>query len=286
MILSFHPIIEADKNIICAGRLPDDNDQAAIRLADAVILPQGCSEALYRMARSHCPHIFPNMDIRFAYPGKRGQIRLFREKGLAHPRTDLYADLGHFESQSADLVLPVVIKLDFGGQGDTVFKAGSADEMALALERVKACERTGQKGFLVQQFIPTRDRSLRIAVIGQWRIAYWRIAPGRFGTSVSRGAVLDHEADPHLQQAALTVVNAFCQKTHLQLGGFDIIFSADDLNAGHVAPLALEINYFFGRAGLGGSEAYYRILEQETRNWLSELGLKAREGKNRATDTL
>ena len=59
MILSFHPIIEADENLICAGRLPEESDLEAIRRAEAVILSQGSSEALYRMARANCPHVFP-----------------------------------------------------------------------------------------------------------------------------------------------------------------------------------------------------------------------------------
>jgi ribosomal protein S6--L-glutamate ligase len=274
MILSFHPIIEADENIICAGRLPDETDLAAIRRADAVILPQGCSQVLYRMARSHCAQVFPNMDVRFAYPGKCGQIRMFREKKLAHPPTELYQDLDDFGRRPSAMPLPVVVKLDYGGQGDTVFKADTADELEQVLERVKACERTGQKGFLVQKYIPTRDRSLRVAVIGRQRIAYWRMAPGCFGTSVVHGALIDHDADPHLQAAATAVVSDFCRKTHLGLAGFDFIFDARDLDACRVEPLALEVNYFFGRTGLGGSQAYYRILEQEIEKWLGELGLK------------
>ena len=90
MILSFHPIIEAHENIICAGRLPDDSDLSAIKRADAVILPQGCSEVLYRMARLNCPHVFPNLDVRFDFPGKRGQIQLFRKLGIEHPRTEIF----------------------------------------------------------------------------------------------------------------------------------------------------------------------------------------------------
>ena len=66
MILSFHPIIEADRNIICAGRAPDENDLNAIRQATAVILPQGCSEALYRLARTNCERIFPNLDLKMS----------------------------------------------------------------------------------------------------------------------------------------------------------------------------------------------------------------------------
>ena len=73
MILSFHPCFEADINIICAGREPDHNDSAAMRSAAAVILPQGCREALYRMAKQNCAHVFPNYDARFEYPGKTGQ---------------------------------------------------------------------------------------------------------------------------------------------------------------------------------------------------------------------
>jgi len=33
--------------------------------------------------------------------------------------------------------------------------------------------------------------------------------------------------------------------------------------------LFLEINYFFGRKGLGGSEAYYKLLQQEIDRWIN-----------------
>jgi ribosomal protein S6--L-glutamate ligase len=276
MILSFHPIIEADENIICAGRQPDEHDLSAIRRAQAVILPQGCSEALYRMARSHCPHVFPNLDIRFDYPGKIGQIRLFRKLELQHPRTELYEDLLDLERRPPPIPLPVVVKLNYGGQGDTVFQADTPAEFKKVLEKIEACERTGQKGFLIQQFISTRDCSLRIAVIHRRMVPYWRIAPGRFGTSVAQGAHIDHEADPHLREAAAQVVHNVCGRTGLQLAGFDFIFNAEALDAGRIEPLALEINYFFGRTGLGGSQKYYRILEQQVDAWLSEIGLHRR----------
>ncbi len=75
MIVSFHPLFEADKNIICAGREPNGEDLAAIRAADAVILSQGCCRELYDMARENCPHVFPNYNARFKYPGKINQIK-------------------------------------------------------------------------------------------------------------------------------------------------------------------------------------------------------------------
>ncbi len=85
MIVSFHPLFEGDKNIICAGRQPDRKDLAAIRAADAVILSQGCYRSLYEMARENCRHVFPNYDARFEFPGKINQIKLFRRAKVAYP---------------------------------------------------------------------------------------------------------------------------------------------------------------------------------------------------------
>lgn len=276
MILSFHPIIEGDKNILCAGRLPDDQDLAAIQRATAVILPQGCPEPLYRLARAHCPAVFPNLDVRFDYPGKRGQIRLFRELRVDHPATEIYDSSDDFYRRPPAIALPAVVKLDWGGQGETVFKVADPQEMDRTLARVQACEGTGQMGFLVQEFIPTGQRALRVTVIGRRRNAYWRIQPDpeRFGSSVSAGARIDHDADPPLKAAAEAVVAAFSRRTGLQLAGFDFIFDTRRLAQGRVAPLALEINYFFGRTGLGGSEGYYRLLEEEVAAWLAERHLK------------
>ncbi len=276
MILSFHPIIEADENIICAGREAGPEDLAAIQRAEAVILPQGCRKSLYRMARNNCPDIFPNLDVSFDYPGKRGQIRLFRELDVAHPPTDLYESLDHYHRSTPTVSLPAVIKLDWGGQGDTIFKATDPHELDKALRRVSACEQTGQTGFLVQDFIPTRHRSLRVTIVGQRQFAYWRIMPtaDSFGASVAAGARIDHDADPPLVNAARKVVRTFCQRTQLQLAGFDFLFDRRQLKLGRIEPLMLEINYFFGRTGLGGSEAYYHILTQEVDDWLAGLGLQ------------
>ena len=55
-------------------------------------------------------------------------------------------------------------------------------------------------------------------------------------------------------------------KTGINLAGFDVIFSSEN---GDPDAMVLEINYFFGRKGLGGSENYYRILLEEMRNWLA-----------------
>ncbi len=275
MIVSFHPIIEAGCNIICAGREPNAEDLAAIQQADAVILPQGCPEALYRMVRMNCPLFFPNLDVRFDYPGKRGQLELFRKLDIAHPFTQSYDSVADYHRSPPKLSWPAVVKFNWGGQGDTVFKVDNPDDLATIVQKVASCEDSGQYGFSIQQFIPTRDRSLRVVVVGNRTIAYWRIQPVAdcFGTSVTGGARIDHDADPDLQKAARAAVLNFCRQTGLQLAGFDFIFDERDLAQDRIEPLMLEINYYFGRTGLGGSEAYYKILEEQIDAWLAGLSL-------------
>jgi len=278
LILSFHPCYEADVNRLCAGRPPDDADRAAIRDAAAVVLPQGCREALYRMARENCSRVFPNYDARFRYPGKTGQARLFERLGVACPRTWVFNDCGQFTRQRGQLPevgFPLVFKLDWGGGGDTVFLLQSEADLRQVLETAALYERTGQKGFVIQTYVPHGNRSLRVAVIGQTRVSYWRIQDrlNAFGTSVAKGARIDTQSDPRLRQAAEKQVQAVCRQTGVDLAGIDLIFEKDDRNNGDQHPLLLEINYFFGRTGLGGSERFYSLFQAAVDQWLEQLGL-------------
>jgi ribosomal protein S6--L-glutamate ligase len=275
MIVSFHPIIVAEKNIICAGREPDARDLAAIRAAEAVILPQGCTEPLYRMARANCGHVFPNLDVRFDFPSKSGQLQLLRRLNIAHPQTTHYETVTEFHKAAQRVVYPVVVKFDWGGQGNTVFNVADPQKMDDVIARAAACENTGQCGVLIQEFIPASHGALRVAVIGTRKIAYWRVPQTDriFDTSVDGGARIDTEHRPELQSAAVNVVDQLCQHSGLQLAGIDFIFDQNDLAKGQIRPLMLEINYFFGRTGLGGSQGYYQILESEIDRWLATNGL-------------
>ena len=274
MILSFHPCFSGDKNILCAGRLPDAEDLSAIKAADAVILPQGCRQQLYEMAREHCDHVFPNYDARFRYPGKTGQIRLFRKLGLPHPNTRLYSsicDALPASETNIGFAFPWVFKFPWGGEGEAVFLIESMAEFDAMATRAAAYERSGQKGFLIQEYIPTR-RSLRIVRIYQTVRSYWRVMkePETFRSSVAAGATVDAETDPALQKTAIAILESFCEKSGINLAGFDALFPEDAQNQN---PLFIEINYYFGRAGLGGSENFYRLLESEIRRWLDQRGL-------------
>ena len=85
---------------------------------------------------------------------------------------------------------------------------------------------------------------------------------------------MDMDADPDLQTAAIAATQAFCQKTGINLAGFDFLFSEADLSSFRIVPLFLEINYFFGRKGLGGSEKYYQRLQKGIDEWLANIKME------------
>jgi ribosomal protein S6--L-glutamate ligase len=276
MIVSFHPLYEADKNILCAGREPDKSDLAAIKKADAVILPQGCRQGLYVMAREYCKHVFPNYGARFQYPGKTGQIQLFRDTDTPHPKTRVFKSMNSFRREFGDrperppFPMPFVFKFDWGGEGDTVYLVRSHDSMGDVLQQSDIYEKSGQHGFLIQEYIPNENKTLRVVKIGRQLIIYWRISNSRNGflANLSKGASIDFDSDPDLQRSAEKAIRELCAKSGINLAGFDVIFSSEKKDR---RPLLLEINYFFGRKGLGGSEAYYKILENEIQSWLNGL---------------
>ena len=277
MILSFHPCFTGDKNIICAGRAPGSEELSAIKAADAVILSQGCSQALYEMARAHCSNVFPNYDARFQYPGKIGQIRLFQKINLPHPCTRIYLSTGEVLNSSGEIVMPpvfdfpFVFKYPWGGEGETVFLIRSKPEFGKILNQAADYEQAGHKGFLIQEYIST-IRSLRIVQINETICSYWRVmdSGNHFGTSVAGGARIDADADPDLQKQAVCCLKNFCENTGINLAGFDILFSDETETK---QPFFIEINYFFGRKGLGGSEKFYELLETEIKKWLNRFGL-------------
>ena len=280
MILSYHPMFRGDKNLICAGREPSQDDLFAIREADAVILSQGCYESLYRMARSNCSNVFPNLDAKFDYPGKTGQVRLLEQTRTAHPRTEIFSGVSPLfdgdtvVTEDLSFAFPFVFKFDWGGEGKTVYLIRSSGEFEEIMNRAKTYGEGGQKGFLLQEYIPSQRRSLRVVVIGRELYAYWRVqaSPGQFHSGLTRGGTIDSVSDPELLQRGITAARTFCKKTGINLAGFDYLLPSD---AKESTPLLLEINYFFGRRGLGGSDRYYELLISSIGRWLRSLGLQA-----------
>ncbi|MFO7860167.1 MAG: hypothetical protein R6U41_02980 [Desulfosalsimonas sp.] len=278
MILSFHPCYVGDENRLCAGRDPDDDDIARMRAAKAVILPQGCRETLFNAAASSCPRVFPDYTARFAWPEKTGQSRMFAHYNTPRPVTAAFDCLADFNRQynsnpaEAGFAFPFVFKYNGSGEGANVWLADTPDTFARLLARAADWEKTRQYGFVLQQYIETRGRSLRVAVVGNTLVSYWRIQPDNTGfqASAARGGRIDHTADPGRRAAGEELVLHLCRQTGINLAGFDLIFSENPAVRPSNTPLFLEINYFFGRTGLGGSEAFYRLLCAEIDKWIGQ----------------
>ena len=209
---------------------------------------------------------------------KIGQIQLFREKKAAHPKTETYVTIDTFSLNYGGMPpkpafdFPFVFKFGWGGEGDLVFLIKSPEDFLSVMQAARKFEKSGQNGFIIQEYIPSENRSLRVVIIGQTIISYWRIQRDKesFTSNIAKGAFIDFDTDPELQKEAVKSVKDFCLRTRIDLAGFDILFSS---GAAVNTPLFLEINYFFGRRGLGGSEKFYAILNREIVKWIDRIGL-------------
>jgi ribosomal protein S6--L-glutamate ligase len=124
------------------------------------------------------------------------------------------------------------------------------------------------EGFVLQERIDHGGKDLRVVILFDTLYAYWRLQPNPniFLTNQNHGGLIDHGGDPLLKERAVEAVRNFCQKSGINLAGFDLIF---DHQANPAVPLFLEINYYFGRRGLGGSMQFYEILGQAVDRWLA-----------------
>lgn len=273
MILSFHPCIDADVNVIVAGRAPGSAEKTLIKRADAVILPQGVRQDLYDLCRSYCERVFPNYDHRFRHPGKIGDTLLFRTAGIPHPQTCTFTDVEDFlkrfppEKTRFPFPFPFVLKGNYGGEGHLVFKILDAEHLQATLDQLKPMERSFMRGFITQQWINHGGRDVRVVVLSDQLLSYWRVQKDsrEFLTNLRAGGVIDRHSHPDLLEKARDVVGNFCQQTGIDLAGIDLMFDQNDKSN---QPLFLEINYWFGRRFFGSSEAYYAILKETVRRWL------------------
>ncbi|MBF0224756.1 MAG: hypothetical protein HQK76_04800 [Desulfobacterales bacterium] len=269
MILSFHPCYTGDKNLLCAGREPNETDINLIKKASAVILPQGCKESLYEVTKKNCQNMFPNYDARFEYKEKIGQSILFQKINVSYPKTKCFDSvldfINFYEKGHLKFNLPFVFKFNWGGEGDNVFLIESEQNIKDIIEKAILYEKTGQQGFLMQEYIPSKNKSLRVVVIYKYFKSYWRVQKNfdKFKTNLKDGAEIDYESNKELQEQGIELVKEFCNESKINLAGFDLIFSSNSLQ-----PFFIEINYFFGRNGFGGSRNYYKILIKEINRWI------------------
>lgn len=277
MILSFHPCFDTDVQIILGDRKLDSTIRESIQRATAIILPQACTQDLYNICANSTAHMFPNYYARIKYPGKIGQSLMFRDLDLPHPETFSWKTVGEFKNAHPDLntltrEIPFLIKEDRRHEAEGIFLIKNEKALKEALDNLTIRERSGPKGFAIQEYIPCNGNVLRAVVIGERIISYWK-RPGKPGqkiTTINRGAIIDHDWRADLQEKGKTQALLLSHKTGINLAAIDFIFPLAEKNP---EPLILEINYYFGRRGLGGAENYYRLLYEAIQDWLKEVGL-------------
>ena len=268
MILSLHPAIDADENRIIAGRPPTPEEIELMGKARAIILPQGVTRQVYRLANQHCLHVFPNYRARFEYTGKVGMARICRKFGMPHPPTEVYDCVDEFTGNSNLTGFPVVVKSNHSGEGRGVHLVENSYELDKVLAGLEAMEQQGWRGFVIQEHIDNPGRDLRVVTIGDEFQCYWRVGPSprAFKHNLSEGSRIDYDSDPHLQRSGVELVRQLTVELGINLAGFDVLFARNSHQ-----PLMLEINYFFGRRGLGGSENFYQLLERAVARWIDTL---------------
>ncbi|MFP3911178.1 MAG: RimK family alpha-L-glutamate ligase [Desulfobacteraceae bacterium] len=277
MILSFHPCLDADMQVILGDQALGPSHLQAILKAAAIILPQACPQELYKVCARSRAHVFPHYGARMRYPGKVGQHALFQEFALPCPQTRCWKGVRHFEQAglcSGRLAhdFPFLIKQDLTHEGKGVFFIEDQARLNKTLEYLRAQERSGSGAFVSQDYVPCQGNVLRAVIVGKQTLTYWKRprSSQEVITTISRGAGVDHHWRPDLQAKGKRQARLLSEKTGINLAAVDFVFPLD---AGDPDPLFLEINYYFGRRGLGGSEAYYGFLYAAVREWLEECGL-------------
>jgi ribosomal protein S6--L-glutamate ligase len=277
MIASLHPCITKDLNILCAGRSLTDKEKKRLKKARAIIVPQGVTGEVYLECRRLVPHVFPNYDFRFSWEGKVGGNLLFDYFQVPHPKTLIFDSRQSLWENYPDLEIlptllsgyPMVLKANSGGEGSFVFLIQSQQELVEKLDLLpKGPYPPG--GFILQERINHGGKDLRVIVLFDTVYTYWRVQPNpyNFLTNLSQGGLIDFDGDIILKDRAALEVKDFCERSGINLAGIDIIFDRKEKSS---IPLFLEINYYFGRRGLGGSLRFYEMFERAADRWLGTL---------------
>ena len=176
----------------------------------------------------------------------------------------------HFKNHEPLIPFPFVLKGDLGGGGWAVFLIRNRHGLMKKLDILSDESLHPSRRFIAQAFVPHGGRDLRVVVIGSIIKAYWRCQykPGEFRNNVGRGAVINYDFDPELRNDGIKCVQDFCSTTGINLAAFDVLF---DRSQPDPTPLLSEINFLFGRKGLGGSPRFYEVLNQAFQQWAGQL---------------
>ena len=252
-ILSFHPLVRGDFNFWAFSAV-DKGLLEAFSLARVVIFPQVFPEVLFRYAQRRGLFFFPDYRLRFDFPGKDGQFFLWQALGLPAPETVFVPKLAAFgdhpDSTSLSLPpFPFVVKTTDEHEGQGVFLVEDEASWKRALSHLKARERAGRFGFLLQEYLPS-PYDLRVVVIGKELIPCWRKKRAGFKSNLAQDGELIPCPDRRLEAEALSLASRLVSETGVNLVAVDFLIKDG-------APVLNELNFVFGRRALKDFEGLF-----------------------------
>ena len=257
--LSMNSLVHLEKNL--PNLAPVENPEVAsmIRSARGVVLPRGATEKRYRKITAMARDWFPNLDARYDYYGKTRQVLLFRRFHVRYPKTIVYPDPQCFLDtglKTLPLDYPFVLKGDTGGGGIAVFPVTNRSELLMGLNHLRL-----EEPLLIQQWVNHGGMDLRVVVVGARMVSYFRVGGENFYNNVCRGGRVHPKIFPELQDRGMAAVARFCNLARINLAGFDLMFPDDG------PPVFVEINYNFGRKGLGGTPGFRKLFKEAVDLW-------------------
>ncbi len=275
-IVSYHPGLEADINLVLVSQRPlDSQDRQVAREAGAILLPQICRPDLFALAQTSGAPFFPNPAVHLGLDGKVGNHRLFAGLGLPHPPTVDFSDLNSaaraWEEGREDVAVlgaPLVAKGAGGGMGDNVFLVHTPGELRGLAGRLETWCHRGPSGLVLQRYFPGAV-DMRVELLYDAADVYWRRArQEEFRANLCQGGTLIKEGPAEERQAAVALARRLQKAAGLDLAGVDVMIPPDG------QPLLLEINFFFGRRALGGHEVFLERYLNAVRRWLADQRLE------------
>lgn len=257
--LSMNPLVHLEENLPNLAPVEAPEVASKIRAARGVVMPRGITRKRYRKIAAMAQNWFPNLDAKYDYSGKTKQAVLFQRLKIRHPRTILYSNpqvLLDAEGKVLPLDYPFVLKGDNGGGGSTVFPVCCRKDLIDGLHRLPA-----EEPLLIQRWVNHGGMDLRVVVVGAKMVSYFRVGGENFYNNVCRGGRMHPEIFPELQDRGMAAVARFCHLAGINLAGFDLMFPDEG------PPVFIEINFNFGRKGLGGTPGFRKLFKEAVELW-------------------
>lgn len=262
--MSLSPYVSLDHNLSLFAPLEDPEVRALLRGARGVVLPGYVSPWRYVAVTRLARRWFPRLEAARSLHGKARQILAFRRLGVRHPATWVFRNRQHawsvLRTWGSPWGFPAVLKGDSGGGGSAVFPVHDPAGVWEKLERLPA-----QEPVLFQQWINHGGRDLRVVVYGSTAVSYFRVGGGGFYNNVSKGAAIDYEIAPEDQERGIRACLDLSRRLGIDLAAYDLMFP----DAG--PPVFVEINFNFGRKGLGGAPGHRKYLQRAVERWCRDL---------------